>query len=255
MATVVIVHGAWGGGWEWTHVARILRERHHDVFTPTLTGTGERAHLGGRGVTLATHVQDVVAVLEAEDLHDVVLCAHSSAGVAVTGAADRVPDRIEVLAYVDALVPRDGQSLLDLLPAWFGEEVRHVEAQDGAWRVPMPARLLPPQGWIPDEELRHYLRRLRDQPVGTFTEPLRLTGAVDGLRRAFVRCTRTDYAARAGEDPVAAGARRARAEHWTYRELPAPHDCQLLDPAGTAAVLHELASVVSGELGFSSANA
>ncbi len=91
----VIVHGAWGGGWEWSPVARLLRERGHEVFTPTLTGMGERAHLGWGGrVGLATHVEDIVAVLEFENLSDVVLCGASYGGMPVTGAADRAAGRI-----------------------------------------------------------------------------------------------------------------------------------------------------------------
>jgi pimeloyl-ACP methyl ester carboxylesterase len=238
--TFVIVHGAWGGGWEWTPVARELRRLGHEVFTPTLTGMGERAHLGGPAVTMATHVEDVVSVLELEQLDGVVLCGASYGGMPVTGAADRVPERIGLVVYVDALVPRDGQSALDLLPAAFGETAR-AEAGDG-WRVPFPPRLLPPAGWVSDGELARYAARLRDQPLRTFTEPVRLSGAVDRLPRAFVRCTEGDLAGAAGADPIEPMALRARAEGWPYRELAAPHDPQLADPAGTASVLHELAA-------------
>ena len=101
----MIVHGGWGGGWEWAAVARVLRTRGHDVFTPTLTGMGERAHLGRPGIGLATHVEDVVAVLELEDLHDVVLCGHSYGGMPVSGAADLAAERIRLVVYIDALVP------------------------------------------------------------------------------------------------------------------------------------------------------
>ena len=109
----MIVHGGWGGGWEWTAVARVLRKKGHDVFTPTLTGMGERAHLGGPGVGLATHVEDVVAVLELEDLHDVVLCGHSYGGMPVSGAADLAVERIALIIYIDALMVkvRDGNQV------------------------------------------------------------------------------------------------------------------------------------------------
>ena len=117
MATFVIVHRGCGGGREWTPVAQELPVRGHQVFTPTLTGMGERAHLGP-DVGLATHVDDVVATLEFEDLHEVILCGASYGGMPVTGAADRVSERIRLLAYLDALVPADGQSALDLLPEW-----------------------------------------------------------------------------------------------------------------------------------------
>lgn len=236
IATFVVVHGGFGGGWEWTPVARNLRARGHEVFTPTLTGMGERAHLAAPDVGLRAHVEDIVAVLEMEDLSDVVLCAHSYGGMPVTGGADRVPERIGLVIYVDALVPRDGQSALDLLPEWFGSAA-HATA-DARGRVPMPAVLEPPQGWIDEDARTRYLRRLRPQPLGSFSEPVRLSGAVDRLSTAFVRCTR---AAPPG-DPVAAMAVRARAQGWAYRELAAPHDPQLLDPGGTAGVLDELAA-------------
>jgi pimeloyl-ACP methyl ester carboxylesterase len=146
IASLVIVHGGWGGGWEWTEVARSLRERGHDVFTPTLTGMGERAHLGHPQVGLSTHVEDVVAVLELEDLHKVVLCGHSYGGMPVTGAADRVIDRIGLVIYIDALVPRHGQSAFDLLPGLFRQLAQaSADAQGDGWRVPIPASLLPQQ--------------------------------------------------------------------------------------------------------------
>ena len=246
----MIVHGAWGGGWEWTAVARALRERGHDVFTPTLTGMGERAHLGRRDLGLATHVDDVVAVLELEDLRDVLLCGHSYAGMPITGAADRVADRIALVVYIDALVPRDGQSALDLLPEAFGDLVRAAADRPGdGWRVPIPAALLPPEDLVPEEDRARYVARLRDQPPLSFAEPVRLTGAIDRLPLAFVRCTENDFGDAVDADPIAPFAARARSEGWPYRELATPHDPQLIDPEATAAVLHELAAVASA--GFS----
>lgn len=237
MARFVIVHGGFGGGWEWTEVARELRSRGHEVFTPTLTGMGERSHLGPH-VGLATHVKDVVAVLEYENLWGVVLCGASYGGMAVTGAADRIPDRIKLVVYIDALVPRNGQSGLDLLPAAFGDMVRARAGQQGHGWVPIPEAVLPPEGLIPDEKRSGYVARLRPQPVATFTEPIFLTGAIDRLPRAFVRCT--GAALDVGGDPIAPFAAQAKSEGWLYRELVAPHDPHLFDPAGTAAVLNEL---------------
>jgi len=110
VSTLVVVHCGFGGSWEWTAVANRHDARGHDVFTPTLTGMGERAHLASPDVTLATHVEDIVAVVEMEDLHDVILCGHSYRGVPVIGAADCVAERMRLLIYIDALVPRDGES-------------------------------------------------------------------------------------------------------------------------------------------------
>ena len=140
----VIVHGGFGGGWEWTPVSQLLQERGHVVFTPTLTGMGERSHLGPR-VGLGTHIADVVAVLEFEDLHDVVLCGASYGGMAVTGAADRAPERVALVVYVDALVPVDGQSGVDLLPEWFGALVRAGADEHGHGWVAIPTRCCHPR--------------------------------------------------------------------------------------------------------------
>ena len=244
MATFVIVHGGFGGGWEWTPVALALRVQGHIVFTPTLTGMGERVHLGP-DVGLATHVEDVVAMLEFEDLDEVILCGASYGGMPVTGAADRVADRIRLIAYVDALVPADGQSALDLLPEGFGDMVRAAADDLGHGWVSIPPALLPPEGLIAEKDRGRYVARLRDQPVATFTDPIHLTGAVDRVARAFVRCTAGDLDV--GGDPIEAMAVRARTEGWLYRELSAPHDPHLFDPAGTAAVLHELAATASTE--------
>jgi pimeloyl-ACP methyl ester carboxylesterase len=239
MATFVIVHGAFGGGWEWTPVAGLLRRRGHAVFTPTLTGLGERSHLGPRG-GLATHVADVAAVLACEDLRAVVLCGASYGGLAVSAAAERAAERVALVVYVDALIPRDGQAGVDLLPPAFGATVRAAAGADGHGWVPIPAAARPPAGRLPAAAHARLLARLRPQPVATFTEPVRLSGALERLPRAFVRCTGGQFAA--GSDPIAPMAARARAAGWPYRELATPHDPHLFDPAGTAAVLHELAA-------------
>ena len=241
----MIVHGGWGGGWEWAAVARALRERGHDVFTPTLTGMGERAHLGGPEIGLATHVEDVIAVLELEDLHGVVLCGHSYGGMPVSGAADLAAERITLVIYIDALVPSDGQSAFDLLPDEFADLARAsaVEHGDG-WRVAIPPSLLPPPGWTAEDERARYIARLRVQPLATFAETVRITGALQLLPRAFIRCTGGDLGRDIGGDPIAPIATRAQRDGWSYRELLAPHDPQLTDPEGTAAVLDELAAGV-----------
>jgi pimeloyl-ACP methyl ester carboxylesterase len=237
MATFVIVHGAFGGGWEWTPVANLLRRQGHEVFTPTLTGMGERGHLGPE-VGLGTHVTDVIGVLEFEDLRDVVLCGASYGGMATTGAADRLPDRIRLLVYIDALVPLDGQSGLDILPLKFADFARRLADARGHGWVPVPSEVLPPSGVIADSVRDGYVARLRPQPLATFTEPLRMTGAGDRLPRAFVRCLK--FPINMGGDPIAPMAARARAEGWAYREIDAPHDPHLFDPVATAAVLHSL---------------
>lgn len=245
MSTIVIVHGAWGGGWEWSPVADILRGDGHRVFTPTLAGMGERAHLDPmQPISLLTHITDLVSLLDFEQLRDVVLCAASYGGVPATGAADQAADRVRLLIYVDGLVPADGESALDLLPDGFASAVRAGLATNGPkWRVPMPPALfdalVPPRS-VPAAVRQSYLERLRDHPALAFSEPIRLSGAVDAVRKAFVHCTVKDALAEVGGDPVAHGAARARREKWLYRALPLPHDPQLFDPVGIAAALGEV---------------
>lgn len=238
MATFVIVHGGWGGGWEWTPVARMLRARGHEVFTPTLTGLGERAHLGS-GISLADHVEDVVAVFTFEELRDVVLCGHSAGGMVVTGVADRLSDRVRLLIYLDAFVPSDGEALHDLIPREFGDLLLQAAEERGDGRIPYPPELQPPEGLIPEEVRASYISRTRPHPAATQTSPIRLTGAVDTVRRAYVRCT--------GEiepdnDLLGPFAARARAEGWLYREIGTPHDLHLFDPEGSSTILHDLAT-------------
>jgi pimeloyl-ACP methyl ester carboxylesterase len=132
MATVLIVHGAWGGGWEWTPVADELRELGHDVFVPTLTGLGERSHLGN-DVALSDHLEDVLAVVAFERLRDVVMCGHSYGGMVATAAADRVPESVRGLVYLDGMVPRDGQAVVELFPPELGDGLVAAAARAEGW--------------------------------------------------------------------------------------------------------------------------
>lgn len=238
MATFVIVHGGWGGGWEWTPVARELRGRGHEVFTPTLAGLGERAHLGA-DVGLGDHIADVEAVFRYELLREVVLCGQSYGGMVVTGVADRRADAVRLVAYLDAFVPVDGQAVADLVSPEFRELVRRAE-QRGDGLFPYPEALRPPEGSLPETARADYIGRMLPHPVRTMTEPISLSGAVERLPRAYVRCTGGAHGE--PEPEMERFARRARAEGWPYRESATPHDLQLYDPAGTAAILHDLAA-------------
>src|SRR5262249_37605119 len=116
MATFVLVHGAWHGSWCWKRVREALRARGHVVFTPTLTGVGERPHLLAPDINLDTHIEDVANLIRLEELTDVVLCGHSYGGCVIGGVVDRVPERIGALVYLDAFILENGQSLHDTLP-------------------------------------------------------------------------------------------------------------------------------------------
>jgi pimeloyl-ACP methyl ester carboxylesterase len=234
MATFVLVHGAWSGGWAWKKVRPLLRARGHEVFTPTLTGVGERAHLAQPEVDLAVHVEDVLGVLAFEDLRDVILVGHSYGGMVATGVADRAKERIACLVYLDAFVPRDGQSLRELV----GPQARDasVEAQrtrgDG-WRVP-------PNPMPPDtnaEDLAWAGPRRLMQPAATFEQPLPVTGAVEKLPRAYIYCTRF-----APGDAFRKFADRAQTERgWRYDQLDASHNPQITTPEALAALFNDIA--------------
>ena len=227
MAVFVIVHGGWGGGWEWQRVAPLLRAAGHDVFTPTLTGTGERAHLLSPAVDLGTHVADILGVLRAEWLTDVILAGHSYAGMVITGVASRDASRLGRLVYIDAFVPLNGESAMDLIPADVANMFRGMAD---------PAQNAIASPGMPDAPPGSYDARLTAHPWRTMSDPIALGGETT-LPVTYVRCV--------SDDPLAAlldkSAARARERGWDYRELEAPHDVQWFVPEKLAEILLTLA--------------
>jgi len=186
MSTFVIVHGAWMGSASWTPLADVLRGRGHYVFVPSLTGLGERRHLFGGDVTLSTHIADVVGTIETEALDQVVLVGHSYGGMVITGVADRLAGRISHIAYLDAFLPADGQSLFDCVPPeQVMKQVGEAGAHSGVGVPPLPRD----PSSIPDA-YRFYLTGRSLQPLGTFVEKLTFTaGGYDRVgRRLYVMC-------------------------------------------------------------------
>jgi pimeloyl-ACP methyl ester carboxylesterase len=140
MAKYVLVGGAWLGGWCWKPIARLLRDQGHDAYPLTLTGLGERAHLASPQVDLETHITDVVNLIEFDDLSDVVLLGHSYAGIVVTGAADRIPERIAQLVYLDSGPVPDGLAYLDTQSPEVRQHTgRDVTTHGDGWPLPMPS--------------------------------------------------------------------------------------------------------------------
>jgi pimeloyl-ACP methyl ester carboxylesterase len=219
--TFVLVHGAWAGGWAWLRVADRLTARGHRVFAPTLSGLGERSHLAHLAIDLSTHVDDVVNEIRWKDLDRIVLVGHSYGGIVITGAAERVFDRLASMVYVDAFIPADGEAFIDYVPGC---------SPDG--------RVVPPPPSSRGDYLREPDRAWVDgkstpQPAATFTERLRVTGAYRRVpKKAFVRATGWEAPF---FDAVAA---RARAEPgWTVCELPCGHDVAIEMPDELAAIL------------------
>lgn len=136
MTAFVLVHGAFLGGWCWRDVAAQLRTAGHDVFTPTLTGLGERYHLATLETDLETHIQDILGVIDWEDLNDIVLVGHSYAGMVVGGVAGRRSDRIKAIIYLDAHIPRDGMSMVDMNPPERAQAFQRAAEAYNGWQIP-----------------------------------------------------------------------------------------------------------------------
>ncbi|MFH6784173.1 MULTISPECIES: alpha/beta hydrolase [Methylobacterium] len=230
--TYVLVHGAYGGGWIWRDVAASLRGQGHRVFTPTQTGLGERSHLLSRQITVDTHIDDVASVLAFEDLRDVILVGHSYGGMAVTGVADRMTDRIRRLVYLDALIPENGDTAFTILPAGMADARRKVALEQGAGvALPVPG----PEGFpIPAGPAKDwFMQRLRPHPIGTYESPVRLTRpAGAGLPVTYVAYTAPALAS------IEPSRQRAKAKAgWEYRELAVPHDVEVPNPEKVVEVL------------------
>jgi len=234
MATFLICHGAWSAGWAWKKVRPLLRAAGHEIFTPTYTGLGERAHLSSRSISLDTHIADVLGVIECEDLTDIVLVGHSYGGMVATGVADRARNRIAKLVYLDAFVPENGQSLFDLLPAQARAGRRDASVTQGdGW-------LLPPNPSPPDtspEDMAWITPRRRWQPIACFTQPIALKNADTPPPRTYIYCARI-----APDDTFGQFARRFRSgAGWQLFEIDASHSPNVTAPEALAGILDRVA--------------
>jgi pimeloyl-ACP methyl ester carboxylesterase len=188
MANIVLVHGAWHGAWCYRHTAAALRRMGHEVFTPTHTGVGERAHMAGETITLETHIRDVAGCIEAEEISDIILVGHSYGGMVISGVADRMADRIKALVYLDAFVPGDGDSLMALLQkaveppvaAQFigGFRGAALEKNSGMMH-PLTAEMLN----VSPVNREWVNRRCVPQALATFEMPVLLSGKIENVKQ------------------------------------------------------------------------
>jgi pimeloyl-ACP methyl ester carboxylesterase len=187
--TFVLVHGAWHGGWCWRRVADRLRREGHAVFTPTLTGLGERWHLLQPGIDLATHVGDIVNVMQWEQLVDVVLCGHSYGGFVISGVAEVIADAIRAIVFLDAFLPENGDTILKLTGPAVQAAIR-AALQRGELGVPPR----PAEAFGVNAADRQWVDSLCvPQPVGTFTSPIALSGARNRIaRKTYIRAKAYD---------------------------------------------------------------
>jgi len=202
MATFVLVPGFWLGGWAWRDVADHLIDARHRVYPVTLTGLGDRVHLATPDTDLDTHIADVVNVLKYENLTDVILAGHSYAGNVIVGVADRIPERIKRLVYVDTFPLADGVAQAEFNSPEGREEQRNiVDTHGDGWRLPMPSWEDLDQGndivGLGDSERTRMRERAVDQPYGTVTQPLKLTNpARESIPKTVICCSMTEAESR-----------------------------------------------------------
>lgn len=236
--TFVLVHGAWHGGWCWARVAQHLRAGGHTVYTPTLTGLGERSHLLNANISLQTFVQDLANVLVWEDLQDVVLVGHSFGGLPVVGVADCHASRLRQLIFLDAFLLQNGVSTFDTLPADIVEKLHNAGKQpDGGTpvlRPPRPASL----GLTDPADIEFVQSRLTPHPLHTYETALSLRHAVgNGLPVSYISCVAPSF-------PAVNAAKQWVRSHtdWDWQELDAGHDAMVSSPGLVADTLLALAA-------------
>ena len=234
---VILIHGANHGGWCWRPVADRLRHMGYRVFTPTLTGLGERKHLRSPGITLSTHIDDIVNLIHFEELDNVVLVAHSYGGTVLTGVCDRMKDRISQVIFLDANAPADGQPTIPGLTPELAEKITGKPLLDGYLLPPLdPVRM----GISPDDtQNTEWLRRnLTEHPLQTLTEPIRFeNGGTEGTHRTFILATPLDQLQKFARE----GTLRIKEDpSWHYEELLVGHDAMVIAPDQTADLFDQI---------------
>jgi pimeloyl-ACP methyl ester carboxylesterase len=239
-ATFVLVHGSAHGSWCWQRVAERLRAAGHKVWTPTLTGLGERRHLLTPSVDLETHCADVMSVIECEELRDVVLVGHSYAGIIITMVADRMPRPLRRLVYLDAQVPASEESWADRQPEVADERVKaaiayttsnHLKTPVMQFTAPLDtARML---GLTDPDDMAWVNRRVDDHPLSTYLQRVALKNAVgNGVPKTYIDCTGATLKI---FDQIKAKVRGDSS--WDYETVGACHDCMVSEPQAVAQLL------------------
>jgi pimeloyl-ACP methyl ester carboxylesterase len=224
-APFVLVHGAWHGGWCWDRVKPHLEAAGHMVYTPTLAGLAERAGELSAAINLDTHVRDVITVLERNDLHGVILVGHSYAGMVIPQVADRMPQRLKRMVFLDALLLENNMSFKSSVPtdAW---AARIKQAQEKGRGIGFPAFPAAAFG-IPDKADQAWVEsKLTLHPVGTYEQPMVLKHPFgNGIDKVYVDCTDPIMA------PVNASRNKARAQPgWKYDAIATGHDAMVTKP-------------------------
>ena len=211
----------------------LMRSAGHELVTPTYTGLGEREHLANPAIDLEVHIRDMLGVIKCEQLRNFIFVGHSYGGMVATGVADRVPELIRKVVYLDAFVPTDGQALVDLLPLAGVERMRAGAKANDGWRV--PSNPIPPDTAAADVQWIQSLRM--PQPIKTFETPLRLRNGETKIPRAYIYCKRTT-----ADDTFRPFAARAQRQGWDYREIDASHSPHVTAPESLTQLLHAISS-------------
>ncbi len=236
--TFVLVHGAWHGGWCWRRVADLLERRGHAVFAPTLTGLGERSHLLSADINLDTHIADIVNLVKWERLSDCVLVAHSYGGFPVTGALERIAERVAAVVYLDAFLPADGQRSLDVASEFSRKATLEAIGEGAAGRRAPRAETF----GVNERDRAWVDAKLTAHPVGVALQPIRLSGAVERVpRKAYIRAPR--YPQPAFDEYFAV---KKRDPSWLTYEVPCGHDVMIDMPERLCEILLEVAAFKSG---------
>ena len=233
MATYVLVHGSWAGGWNWARLRPLLEQAGHRVLAPSLTGLADRSHLAGPDIGLSTHIEDITRLLEWEDLDEVVLVGHSYGGMVVTGVLGRVPERLAHVVYLDAFRPEPGQAAFDVLPelpALFGEPPAE---HPWGW-APVDLSLL---GIVDPADADWMSRKCTPMPTLTHREPLAEPQQDAVVPVTYLRGAAVPFFA---ETAAKAAADGARVESWPD----AAHYLHVHHPERTSRVLNELGTKV-----------
>jgi pimeloyl-ACP methyl ester carboxylesterase len=232
--TFVLVHGAWHGGWCWRRVADLLEAKGHKVFTPTLTGLGERSHLMRADINLDTHIADVVNVFKWEDLSDVVLSGHSYGGWPISGALEQVSDRVSAVVYLDAFIPENGQKSLDTASEFARKGALEAIAKGEISRQGPPASAF---HVVSEKDAAWVESKMTPQPIGVMLQPIKLTGALERVaRKAYVRAPKypqpffDKYYQAKKADPS-----------WRTYEVPCGHDVMVDLPERLVEIFLEVA--------------
>ena len=243
MATFVLVHGGGHGGWCYQRVARLLRAAGHEVYTPSLSGLGEHTHQLHPDIDLDTHIADITALLHYEDLHDVVLVGHSYGGMVITGVADRAPERIAELVYLDAATPSNGQSLVDVAGPMMLAARAQGRVVDGIELVLFPdADAVRYYGVTDPDDHAWMVDRLTPHPWKCFEQPLVLTNeaALREIPQSHIVCTQTLTT----RDPELMDEARAAGRFW---DIDTGHDLMITEPEAVTAALLQIAAFPKSE--------